>query len=207
MYHINEFYFILVILLVIYNIFYSKMHTIATISLKDNHTSAIRLLQKEDADALYDYLNGLSAESRSRFGPHAFDRDTIDNICNNLNDDIQRYVAIAENSIAAYMLIKRGLTDADAERYAQKQLFFDVATTVTYAPSVADGFQNSGLGSAMFAVILQQIKLQGDHTIILWGGVQATNTRAVHFYTKHGFESKGNFWFDGKDNIDMLLNI
>lgn len=183
------------------------MHTIASISLKENHTSTIGLLQKEDAAALYDYLNGLSAESRSRFGPHTFDRDTIDFICNNLNDDVQRYVAIVDNSIVAYMLIKRGMTDADAERYAQKQLFFDRATTVTYAPSVADNFQNSGLGSAIFAVILQQIKIQGNHIIILWGGVQATNARAVHFYTKHGFESKGNFRFDDKDNIDMLLNV
>lgn len=183
------------------------MHFLATISLKDNQTSTIRTLQKEDATALYDYLNSLSAESSSRFGPHAFDRYTIDYICNNLNDDIQRYVAVVDNSIVAYMLVKQGLIDADADRYAQKQLFFDRSSTVTFAPSVADDFQNSGLGSAMFEVILQQIKLQGNNTIILWGGVQATNARAVHFYTKYCFEPKGNFWFDDKDNIDMLLYL
>lgn len=183
------------------------MQTIAPITLKDNRTATIRLLQKEDAQALYNYLNGLSAESRSRFGPHPFDVDTINNICNNLHDNVLRYVAIVDDGIVAYMLIKQGMTDADAERYAQHSMFFDSSITVTYAPSVADDFQNSGLGSLMFAAILAQIKLQGNHTIILWGGVQATNARAVHFYEKHGFQRKWNFWYDGKDNIDMLLNI
>lgn len=183
------------------------MHLPAYIPLKDNRVLTMRLLQKEDATALYDYLNCLSAESRSRFGPHSFDQDTVNNICNNPDSGIERYIAIDDNRMVAYMLMKKGMIDADAERYAQKQLFFDIATTVTYAPSVADDFQSSGLGSAMFARILQQIKIQGNHTIILWGGVQASNARAVHFYTKHGFEPKGNFWFDNKDNIDMLLHV
>ena len=184
------------------------MFKVETLSLMDNRSVTVRLLHKEDTAALYNYLNSLSAESRSRFGPHAFDADTVNSICNNLdNDDVQRYIALSGNDIVAYMLIKRGLIDRDAERYAQRNIFFDATTTVTYAPSVADGFQNTGLGSKMFAVILKQIKLQGTHTIILWGGVQATNSRAVHFYEKHGFDPKGNFWHNDKDNIDMLLNV
>ncbi|QEC68941.1 GNAT family N-acetyltransferase [Panacibacter ginsenosidivorans] len=178
------------------------------IVLKNNSIVNIRLLNKDDAEPLFQYLESLSAESRSRFGPHAFDRETVTNICNNLDhDDGQRFIAVANNRIVAYMLTKRGMLDADAERYAQHNLFFDAATTITYAPSVADDFQNTGLGTKMFTEILQQLKQQSCKTIILWGGVQASNARAVHFYEKHGFEPKGNFWFDEKDNIDMLLNI
>jgi GNAT superfamily N-acetyltransferase len=132
----------------------------------------------------------------------------VNNICSNLaHDDVQRFVAVADNRIVSYMLIKKGTIDADTERYVQNNVFFDTSTTVTYAPSVADVFQNTGLGSKMFAIIVSQLKKQGCHTIVLWGGVQATNARAVHFYKKHGFESKGNFWHNDKDNIDMLLNL
>jgi diamine N-acetyltransferase len=204
---INEFYFIALYVPADCNIPKQNIYIMTNIVLNDNRVVAMRLLQQGDANTLYHYLTGLSAESRSRFGPHSFDRDTVNHICNNLTDDVQRFVSIADNCIVAYMLVRKGMIEGDAERYAQHNIFFDAETTVTYAPSVADDFQNTGLGSTMFAVILQQIKLQGNHAIILWGGVQATNARAVHFYTKHGFEPKGNFWFDGKDNIDMLLNV
>jgi len=125
-----------------------------TIALKDNRTVVMRLLQQEDAETLYQYLTGLSAESRSRFGPHSFDRDTVHHICNNLTDDVQRFISIADNCIVAYMLVKKGMIEGDAERYAQHNMFFDEATTVTYAPSIADYFQNTGLGSKMFEKVL-----------------------------------------------------
>ncbi|MBG9375065.1 GNAT family N-acetyltransferase [Panacibacter sp. DH6] len=178
------------------------------ILLKDGRSVDMRLLHEHDAPALLQYLNALSAASKSRFGPHAFDEATVNDICNHLpGDDTARYVAWLGNDIKAYMLVKRGMIAFDAERYAQLHMHFDAATTVTYAPSVADDFQNTGLGSAMFTIIVDALKEQGCTSIILWGGVQATNSRAVHFYGKFGFTPVAHFWHDDKDNIDMVLTL
>jgi len=154
---------------------------------------------------LFEYLNSLSAESRSRFGPHSFDRETIAAICLNPQAITKRHVAESGDRIIAYMLLQPGLLEADRNRYGSRNIFFDENTTITFAPSVADDFQNSGIGTKMFNVLLNEAKNKGYKTIVLWGGVQANNTRAVHFYEKHGFQHMGSFWHDEKDNHDMIL--
>jgi GNAT superfamily N-acetyltransferase len=181
-----------------------RSHEIKSLKLKDNREVYLRKLITTDAEMLFQYLCLLSAESRSRFGPHSFDKDTVNNICLHPQTDITRYIAISGERIVAYMLIQHGLIDADRKRYADKNIFFDETTTCTYAPSIADDYQNSGLGSVMFDSIINDLKAAGDKTVVLWGGVQATNARAVGFYTKYGFQHMGSFWHDEKDNYDMI---
>ena len=90
------------------------MFEIENILLRNGRNVTIRLLQQQDAEALFNYLSSLSGESRSRFGPHAFDKETVFHICNNLNDDTQRFIASDGEKIIACMLLKKGMTDADA---------------------------------------------------------------------------------------------
>ncbi|MEP7318744.1 MAG: GNAT family N-acetyltransferase [Panacibacter sp.] len=179
-----------------------------TITLNNNQKTVLRLLDKEDSFALYSYLQNLSAESRSRFGPHLFDADTINNICENLAGDTFRFIAEDEGqNIVAYMLVKKGMIEADRDRYHPLNIFLDEHLTITYAPSVADAWQNSGLGSIMFTHIRNYVTNMHYQHMVLWGSVQTLNARAVHFYTKHGFKQLGSFWFDGKDNLDMMLSL
>lgn len=165
----------------------------------------MQLLTANDSAKLFEYLNTLSAESRSRFGPHPFDESTIADICLNPQAGTKRYVAVSGDRIVAYMLLQPGLIEADRNRYGLRNIFFEENTKITFAPSVADDFQNSGIGTEMFTLLLNEIKNEGYKTIVLWGGVQATNFRAVHFYEKHGFRHMGSFWHDEKDNHDMIL--
>ena len=179
-----------------------------TVELKNKQTVSFRLLQKEDAEALYKYLNNLSAESRSRFGPHPYDWQTIENICNHLPGDTLRFIAVdREHQIIAYMLVKNGMFEADKSRYHQLNVFLDENVTGTYAPSVADAWQKAGAGTAMFKHIKTQLENTGCKYLVLWGGVQTLNIQAVNFYTKHGFKQIGSFWYDGKDNLDMFLEL
>jgi diamine N-acetyltransferase len=180
-----------------------------TIALANHPSASIRILQKEDAPALLAYLQELSAESKSRFGPHAFDAATVHKICAHLPDDTQRYIAVDETTgkIIAYMLVKNGMLEWDRQRYAERGLQFDENTTVTYAPSVADEWQSSGLGSAMYTVIEAKLQSRNIQTVVLWGGVQASNKKAVGFYTKYGYRLIASFWHDGKDNHDMLKQL
>lgn len=180
-----------------------------TITLANQKSASLRTLQKDDARLLLSYLQELSAESKSRFGPHAFDTATVNDICAHLPGDIQRYVATDQHSgkIIAYMLIKNGMVEWDRQRYAERGLQFDENTTVTYAPSVADEWQSSGLGSAMYTVIEAELKSRKIQTIVLWGGVQAGNIKAIGFYTKHGYRLAASFRHDDKDNHDMLKQL
>jgi len=191
----------------------SFLHNLAVMSkiiILKNHTSiTIRLLQKDDEERLFNYFSQLSAESKSRFGPHLFDRETVRYIVEEQGSDISRYVALdKQQEIVAYMLIKKGMLEGEQYRLRQNNVAFEESLFCTYAPSVADAWQSSGLGSAMYQVIEQHIR---DNTpcrfIILWGGVQATNAKAIGFYQKQGFKQIGSFWYDGKDNYDMVKNL
>ena len=59
----------------------------------------------------------------------------------------------------------------------------------------------------MYKQSMSDLKRKGYKNLVLWGGVQATNYRAVHFYKKLGFQTIGSFWHDGKDNFDMVLPL
>jgi ribosomal protein S18 acetylase RimI-like enzyme len=180
-----------------------------TISLRNNKTATIRQINHHDREAIYNYLQKLSVESRSRFGPHPFDRTTIDSIIDQPDHSIQRYVALDDltGDIVAYMLIRQGMIEFDIPRYAARNQLFDHAKTVTFAPSVADAWQSTGLGAAMTSSIEADLSDRGIKTIILWGGVQATNTKAVNFYKKLGYRFIASFWHDEKDNHDMVKDL
>lgn len=177
--------------------------------LKNGARVDIRLLANTDNEKLFDYFDQyFSKESRSRFGPHPFDKETINAICQNMNGDITRYVATDETgNIVAYMLIKQGMIDWDMDRYATRQQSYDHDSSVTFAPSVADAWQSSGIGSLMNSIIEKDLNKRGIRNIILWGGVQATNEKAVNFYKKLGYQFIASFWHDGKDNHDMVKQL
>lgn len=178
-------------------------------TLANNRKVIIRQLQSTEADVLFNYLQQLSPESRSRFGPHAFDKETIHTICENLSPGILRYISkdAEMGCIVAYMLIKQGMIEWDKERYAARNQFFDLSTTVTFAPSVADAWQRSGLGTVMNSIIENELINRGIKTIVLWGGVQASNEKAVNFYKKHNYRYISSFWHEGKDNYDMVKDL
>ncbi|WP_276500341.1 GNAT family N-acetyltransferase [Terrimonas pollutisoli] len=179
------------------------------LSLANGKTVTVRHFEPGDSSRLLNYLVRLSAESRSRFGPHAFDQQTIGAFSTLPDNTIQRFIALDETGegIIAYMLVKRGLIEHDQQRYGQRNLFYDYNTTVTYAPSVADDWQSSGLGTAMHKIIEEELIKQGVRQIILWGGVQASNEKALNFYKKNGYHFIASFWHDGKDNYDMVKEI
>jgi GNAT superfamily N-acetyltransferase len=171
----------------------------------------MRPLRPDDAARLGEYFAGLSAQTRARYGPHPFDQATADTICATLDPaEFLRMVALIprgdEKRIIAYLLLKLGVREGDCRRYAQRGMPLDPATDCTLAPSVADDYQNRGMGSVIMAHLLQVARQLGRRRVLLWSGVQATNDRAVHFYTKFGFRKVGEFYTD-KNNFDMILDL
>ncbi|MFN7119848.1 MAG: GNAT family N-acetyltransferase [Saprospiraceae bacterium] len=179
-------------------------------SLKNGEDVIIRLVQEEDEPYLLAYLHSLSEESKSRFAPHPFDAETIHLICKDGYSDTRYYIAehAKTHDIIAYALLKLGTLKNDAERYAnQHQQPLDEALTCTYAPSVADAYQNQGLGSLLLEYILLDVYLLGRKCVVLWGGVQAGNEKALQYYHRRGFQSVGTFQRDIIENYDMIYHL
>ena len=110
-------------------------------------------------------------------------------------------------NIVAYMLVRQGMIEWDLNRYTTRNQSYDHTTSVTFAPSVADAWQSTGLGSLMNNLIEEDLKEKNIKNIILWGGVQATNEKAIHYYKKIGYQFIASFWHDGKDNHDMVKQL
>jgi ribosomal protein S18 acetylase RimI-like enzyme len=176
------------------------------LQLNNNKAVIIRRPAEADAEQLFHYFQQLSAETKSRFRPHPFDRDTTGYICNERANDLLPWIGIDANSgrIIAYMLVKKGMLEGDQRRYAERQFFADNSTTATFAPSVADDWQGAGVGKLMNKYIEEELRKERIKLVVLWGGVQADNDKAVHFYRGQGYISAGSFWHNDRNNYDML---
>lgn len=172
---------------------------------KDGRKAELMKFKQVYTDPLLGYLVNLSVESKSRFGPHPFTLDGINEVLGS-SQEVLGYIATEAGTdrIIAYSLIKTGYLDTDGNRYSGYGLHLTHSDVCTYAPSVADQWQGSGLGSSMFEFILNDIRQSGFRTMILWGGVQASNSRALAFYQQRGFMVAGEFEHKGM-NLDMYL--
>ena len=176
----------------------------------------LRPLTKSDEPALGDYFVSLLPETKRVYGPHPFDRATAASICAALDTpdgNIHlRLIGLHEGRIAAYFIIHLGLRERDKARRYQD---WDPVHTCVIAPSVADAWQNSGLGSQMMTYTRDCVRRFGMRAMVLWGGVREANVRAVHFYRKFGFKVVGEFLCTVRDtglpeqinNYDMAVEL
>ena len=171
------------------------------------HDLQCRPIHAEDESALLTYLQHLSSESRSRFGPHPFDAPTVRSICQRQHNDWLTFVAVdPRGQIAAYVVVKIGYLGFEEARYRGYGLKLDHQRDYTLAPSVADEWQSKGLGDRILRYVVARLRERGADKIVLWGGVQARNCRARRFYQKHGFRYLGDFEHHGV-NHDMVLQL
>ncbi|MFN8375195.1 MAG: GNAT family N-acetyltransferase [Anaerolineae bacterium] len=192
------------------NILSANPHHITQRLLLGEEHVIFRLLLPGDGELLGRYFEGLSAETRRRYGPHPLTADEANNLCATI--DLQaalRFVALlpgAAPQIVAYFIVLMGVRERDAARYADYGIKLDGAQDCTFAPSVADAYQSRGLGSLLMPHVVDVARRLGRRSLVLWGGVQATNARAIGFYRKFGFEHVGDFQTD-IPNHDMILYL
>jgi ribosomal protein S18 acetylase RimI-like enzyme len=174
---------------------------------KNNHQIILGKLIPGDFDRLTDYLQNLSPETKRRFGPHPFDIQSIKEFYKNDSRN-SGYIAVdAETQeIIAYSILKSGYLEHDRFRLQSYGLELSHDTDSTFAPSVADEWQSKGIGNNLFLYILRELQFTEIKRIILWGGVQSDNEKAVNFYKKHGFRILGEFEYNGM-NYDMIMEI
>lgn len=181
----------------------------------DFHGSPItfRPIAAGDVQILGDYFLSLTDDTKRRYGPHAFDRATAEQLCATTDPaDTLRMIATAKGeqgeSVIAYIILILNIREDDAKRYDKLHLPLNAATDCTLAPSVADTYQSKGLGSVLLVQLKQFARQLGRTRMVLFGGTQATNDRAIHFYHKHGFRTVGEFQEPpGFNNYDMIMDL
>jgi len=176
------------------------------IKTKNNKHVLLRKFSLNDLDLLTDYLQKLGVATKKRFGPHPFDKQSISDLYKN-QEMYQGYVGIdvETQEIVAYSIIKFGYIEYDLKRLQSYGIALDHSTDCTLAPSVADEWQSCGIGNQMFHFIHSNLQEKGMKRIILWGGVQADNEKAINFYKRNNFETVGQFTHNG-ENYDMVLS-
>ena len=178
-----------------------------SIKTKDNQHVILRKLNANDLDRLTDYLHHLSDETKKRFAPHHYDKKSIIDFFSWPNEN-NGFVAeaVTEGSIIGYAVVKCGCLEHDESRLKSYGLIPGEVKCGTFAPSVADAWQSLDIGQHMLEYILKELKMAGIKKVVLWGGVQSNNDKAVKFYKKAGFKMLGEFEYFGL-NYDMILDI
>lgn len=166
-----------------------------------------RRFNLSDAKNLAGYLDHLSLGSKKRFGPHSFDEQSITDLYQS-SSNLRGYLAIDPDTtyIEAYAIVKMGILEHDRSRLESYGLILDNDADCTFAPSVSDAMQGKGLGTKMLKYILSELQQAGIKRIFLWGGVQASNQRAVRYYEKNAFRILGTFDHHGV-NYDMMCEL
>jgi len=174
---------------------------------KNNKEVLLRRLNPDDFERLFQYLQELSPETTKRFGPHPFDTTSIVDFYGNF-ENLIGYIGLNNGTgeIIAYSIIRLGYLQHDSFRLLAYGLTPDNQTDCTFAPSVADQWQSQGVGNRLFQFILSEMKTLGMKRIILWGGVQCDNQKAVNYYLRNGFRMLGQFETNVQ-NYDMVLDI
>lgn len=174
----------------------------------------VRPLAPEDVDRLGGYFTGLSDATQALYRPHEFTHAVAAELCSRIEEDpTLRMVAVTQDrapaAIVGYFLLNCEIADSDSQRYAGYGIALDARTDCRFAPSVADRYQSTGLGSLLMPPCLAVAQRLGYQRMILLGGVYMTNARAVRFYTKNGFRQVGEFSLrgHGPDSYDMILTL
>lgn len=174
------------------------------VNIDTNHR--MRLLNKEDSAALTAYFESLGAESKKRFQPHPLTAELAQALCESPETGVLRFVVEHSNRIIAYFILDPRMSRHEAGRFSEFGIELESGKDYLFAPSVADEFQNTGIASKAMPHLLATAKAAGARSLVLMGGTQATNPRAIAFYEKFGFQKFGGYQTE-VFNHDMRLSM
>lgn len=170
--------------------------------LRDDLT--LRELCPTDADALATYFDQLGAETRRRFQPHPLTPAAAIQACAATGRTALRLVIEHASGLVGYFIVDTVLSAHERGRYAEQGIALTQGRDFLFAPSVHDKWQDRGLASLAMPCIKEVCRAWGARSLVLMGGTQATNARAIAFYEKFGFTRHGGYQTD-VFNHDMRL--
>lgn len=175
---------------------------------KNKNHYLLRKLQNSDYEMLAKYFISLSDETRSRFGPHPLTEEYALELCNQEEDTAFRFVLEkeAESIIVGYFILESQMSIHEKERFARFDVTLESKCDLLFAPSILDGYQNNGLASKVMPVLINEAKQLKAKRLVLMGGTQESNDRAIAFYEKFGFKKYGGYHTE-MYNHDMMMEL
>lgn len=161
-----------------------------------------RIATTADCDSIVSFYQQLQEATRRLYAPHLMDRESIQQ---QVADPDYLMLLSIEEDLAGYQVFLKGAFPWESDRFKQYGITLN-QHTASYAPVLGDNFQGRGIGASMLKQALPLLKAAGIRQLILWGGVQCANIRAVNFYLKNGFRIAGYFEWEGA-NYDMISTI
>ncbi|MEI8073082.1 MAG: GNAT family N-acetyltransferase [Candidatus Saccharibacteria bacterium] len=169
----------------------------------------LRPLEPNDISKLATFLQGLSQETRRLSTFEGYDTASAKELCDAINkyDKLRFVIENSQDRIVGLIELSFGFPESDIERYSKTGYTLNPETDLRFGPTLADDYQNVGLGSKVFPFIVGIANKFGKKRIILWGGVLKDNERAIHYYEKLGFKNAGTFKKDGVEHLDMIIEL
>ncbi len=181
-----------------------------TISAGSDGPLLIRPLMTDDGDLLAMFLGGLSPETRRFSTFSSYDRAMALELCDAIvrYDKLRFVIETPSGEIAGMLEFSFAITENDQARYTRYGFSLDPETDCRFGPTLADEYQNRGIGTLALPFMKDVAGEFGRSRIILWGGVLADNVRAIRYYQKNGFQRVGGFQnSDGVEAVDMMLAL
>ena len=185
------------------------MHSSIILS-KNKEEFTFRELKASDSKMLGSFFLNLSANTKSKFGPHPLTMGYADELCNAIDEtEIQRFIVVKDEEIAGYFILDFNIYLPESVRYKQSAIILESSLDPVFAPCIADKYQNSGIASCAMSFIIKIAQQANLRRIILMGGTQEPNILARSFYSKFGFKEYATFYTEHNqlNNIDMMLEL
>lgn len=176
---------------------------------KNNEAFVFRPLAHNDSKLLGKFFEGLSQNTRSKFGPHPLTTQYAqDELCPKVsNEQVSRFVIGSSEQIVGYFIVDFNDYPHEKTRYDAYKVNLDFSQDPVFAPCIADKYQSLGVASQALNLLISDLREKGVRSLVLMGGTQEPNHLARNFYKKFGFQEEGEFYTDynGLNNIDMRL--
>lgn len=179
-----------------------------SIILNNERSFILKKLSSNDGKNLGNFFNSLLPETRSRFAPHPLTFEYAALLCDEeqSTDTAERFILWDNKLIAGYFILEFRIPDHEAKRYSEYGIMLEQGKDVMFAPCVADSYQDRGLASLVMDILLEHCRKRECRSLVLLGGTQESNARAIRFYEKFGFIPCGGYHTEVY-NIDMRLII
>ncbi len=173
---------------------------------KKSQEFILREISAFDSEPLGHFFESLSVETRKKYGPHPLTKEFAVELCTSKDDSVIRFVLtlVDDKRFVGYFILDFRMPEGILNRYREQGIDLSDGKNPMFAPSIADDYQNTGLASLAMPVIIKAAKDLGAKSLVLMGGTQATNKRAIAFYEKFGFKHICEFEREGL-NYDMRM--
>ena len=143
----------------------------------------IRSLNTADTMLLFEFFEGLSAETKGFFRPHPFDFETVKKV---VSDPLYKYAAILDNKIVGYVFFMNYQKSAPS-----------IGICVT------DKYHHLGIGSQLLDFVIAKAKADKKEALLLT--TMEDNVNAQGLYLKKGFIIEGKRQFGNEDRFEFVM--